>query len=262
MKFMVSSWQPLTFLKKVQEIRVNYRDIERLYDFITEDWTCEADIVIYIPHNQIVNWKEIDNFKNILNLTIAVEDTAQIQEAKNLGYKVFWAYAVSSYWELQGILNLGVNQVLLDAPLYFDLPKVKQICGEVEIRLVVNKCMNSHIKQKDGICGTYVRPEDVSEYEPFVSHMEFDTDSFQKEYTLYKIYADDKQWPGDLNLLLTYLNTSVDNRGFEALFQGDEVKSFARRRLTCKQKCQENACKYCPNLFKLIDTLSQTKKEY
>jgi len=40
MKFMVSCRHPLVFLKNKSEIRVNYPDIERLADFVSEDWVC------------------------------------------------------------------------------------------------------------------------------------------------------------------------------------------------------------------------------
>jgi len=51
MKFMISSRHPLGVLKNASEIRVNYSDIERIRDFVTEDWTCTADINIYIPRD-------------------------------------------------------------------------------------------------------------------------------------------------------------------------------------------------------------------
>lgn len=37
---MVSCRHPLVFLKKMSEIKVNYIDIERLADFVSDDWTC------------------------------------------------------------------------------------------------------------------------------------------------------------------------------------------------------------------------------
>lgn len=264
MKFMVSCRQPLVFLKQVDEIRVNYVDIERLADFVTNEWTCKADVVVYIPKDQLINWTNINTYKDVLNIIIAVEDTSLIQEVKDLGYKVFWSYPAATYWELQGLLDLGVDQVLLDAPLYFDLPNVKRICGNTEIRLVVNKCMNGYMRRKDGVCGTYVRPEDVEVYEPFVAHMEFDVDdSLQKEYTLYNIYAKNKNWPGDLNILLTYLNKSVDNRGFETIPNDEnDEKSFAHRRLTCKQKCQSaSACNFCYEMFNLINAIDKNSEK-
>lgn len=264
MKFMVSCRHPLVFLKNKSEIRVNYPDIERLADFVSEDWVCQADIVIYLPRDEEIDWKKIDAYKDTLNIIIAVEDTTMIMPIKEKHYKVFWTFPASTYWELRGLLDLGVDQVILDAPLYFDLPNVKRLCADkAEIRLVVNKCMNNYMKRRDGVCGTYVRPEDVEIYEPFVQHMEFDTDSLQKENTLYHVYAEKKYWPGNLDLLLTHLNTEVDNRGFEVIPNDeDDPKAFAHRRLTCKQKCQENnSCNYCHQMFDFINTIDKHSSE-
>ena len=258
MKFMVSSRHPLGILKDMEEIKVNYIDIERLRDFVSDDWTCAAEVNIYIPRDQIIDWNVIEAYKEILNLTLAVEDTDIIQECKDRGFKVFWSYPASTYWELRGLLDLGVNEVLLDAPLYFDLQNVKNICGDVEIRIQVNKCYNNYMKRKNGICGTYVRPEDVEIYAEYVSHMEFVTDSLETEHTLYKIYAQQKHWPGNLNLLLTGLGLSVDNRGFEIIPNvGDDPKAFAHRRIKCGQKCQNKpySCHYCEETFRFIRTL-------
>ena len=256
---MMSCRQPLVFLKEAQEIRVNYSDIERLADFVTDDWTCEADIVIYLPKDQIIDWDQINIYKNILHIIIATETTSQIKVAHEYGYEAFWSYPASSYWELRGLLDLDVDQVLLDAPLYFDLPKVKSICGPVEIRLVVNKCYNGYMPRKDGICGTYVRPEDIEAYSAYVDHFEFDSDNnIKKEHTLYEIYVKDKAWSGNLNILLTNLQVDVDNRGFEVIPYEDnqDEKFFAHRRMTCGQKCQSvSRCFFCQNMFKLINDL-------
>ena len=265
MKFMVSCRQPLVFLKDVTEIKVNYIDIERLADFVTDEWVSKADIVIYLPKDQMINWEQINSYKDILNIIIAVEDTSMIEVAHLYGYKSFWSYPASSFWELQGLLDLEVDQVLLDAPLYFELGKVKRICGDnVELRLVVNKCMNGYMQRKNGICGTYVRPEDITIYSEFIEHFEFDADnSLQKEYTLYHVYAQNGYWPGDLNILLTYLNEHVDNRGFEVVpVDVDDNKFFAHRRVNCGQICQAGGnCTLCPSTFNLINTISEQSEK-
>ena len=260
MKFMISCRQPLTILKNATEIRVDYKDIDRMRDFVTEDWTCAADVVIYIPKDQLVNWDDFMQYKDVLNLIIAVEDASLIEEAHAQGYKAFWSYPAATFWELRGLLDLSVDQVLLDAPLYFDLIKAKRICGDVEIRLVVNKCMNNYMKRKNGICGTYVRPEDVEAYEPYVSHMEFNTEGLLQERTLLKVYTEQKHWPGNLNLLLTYLGENVDNRGLSLLPTDEEDKFyFAHRRINCGQRCQEDQskCNFCVKVFKLMNTIDK-----
>ena len=266
----MSCRQPLVFLKEAEEIRVNYNDIDRLRDFVTEDWTCTADVVIHISKNQLVDWDNINSYKDTLNIIIAVENTSQIPEVKEKGYKVYWEYPVSNYWELRSILHLGVDQVLLDGPLCFNLYKVKAICGEnVELRMVVNKCFNNNLPQENGICGPYVRPEDIDLYSTFVDHFEFDSDnSIKKEYTLYKIYTKDKNWPGNLNLLLTNLNVDVDNRGFEVLPLEDEAdeqqenKTFATRRMQCGQVCQgTSSCRLCEKYFNLINVIQKKAEQ-
>lgn len=255
MKFMISCRHTLVDLEQADEIRVDYKDRARLEDFITDKWQCDKPIYIYIPRDQLVDWDILQTYADILNMTIAVEDTNLIQEAKDRGYRTFWSFPVASYWELRGLIDLGVNEVLLDAPLYFDLPKVKNACGDIEIRLVVNKCINEYMKRKNGICGTYVRPEDVEVYEQYVSHMEFDTNgNLDKEMTLLRIYKKDHYFPGNLNLLLTYLGENVDNRGFD--------EDFGKKRLSCYQSCQrDNRCHYCRSVFTFITTTLKNKKE-
>lgn len=265
MKYMVSCRQSLAFLKQATEIRVDYKDINRLQDFVTDEWVCQADIVLYIPKDQLIDWNSFSIYKDVLNIIIAVEDTDLINEAHKFGYKSFWSYPATTYWELRGLLDLGVDQVLLDAPLYFNLINVKNLCGDVEIRLVANKCINGYMKRKNGICGTYIRPEDIPVYEEYVSHIEFDTDDLQKERVLLKIYSEQKYWPGNLNFLLTYLGEDIDNRGLSAIPLEDGMEDefyFAHRRIRCGQRCQENPskCNFCPNVFKLINTIDKNKE--
>lgn len=252
---MLSCRHTLVDLEKADEIRVDYRDKARLADFITDKWQCEKPIYLYIPRDQLIDWDEINTYGSILKFTIAVEDTSLIQDVKNHGYRVLWSFPATSYWELRGLIDLEVDEILLDAPLYFDLPKVKSACGNIELRLVVNKCVNGYMKRKNGICGTYVRPEDVSLYEPFITHMEFDTDGdLRKEMTLLRIYKEDHYFPGNLNLLLTHLGENVDNRGFD--------EDFGKKRLDCYQACQRDGrCHYCQSVFTFITTTLKHKKE-
>ena len=261
MKFMISCRQPLVFLKKATEIKVNYIDIERLADFVSKDWTCTADVVIYLPANAQIDWTTINTYKDALNIIIAVEDTNMIEVAHLYGYKSFWAFPATSFWELQGLLDLKADQVLLDAPLCFNLGDVKRICDErnVELRMVVNNCANGYMVRENGICGPYIRPEDIDYYSTFIEHFEFDADnSLQKEHTLYHVYVENRQWPGDLNILLRNLNASVDNRGFELVgIENDDPKFFARRRANCGQVCQSGgSCTLCVSTFNLINAIS------
>lgn len=252
MNYMLSCRQTLAALRKADEIKVLYKDIGRLRDMIMDpmgdEW--DQDIVIYLPQDTIIDWGDINQYRDVFHLVFAVADTRDIQMVKDQGYDdVFWMYPLTSYYELRGILALGVSQVLVDAPLYFDLPTVKEICGNVEIRLIVNKCFNNYMDREDGICGTFVRPEDVDKYAEYVDHMEFYADNLRQERTLLHIYRQE-YWPGNLNLLLTNLKYNVDNRGFPA--------DFADRRIKCNHRCQRTGlCHYCITQMKFINTIQE-----
>lgn len=263
MNFMISCRHPLTILKQANEIRVDYKDINRIADFITPEWTSEAQIIIYIPKDEIVDWEKITAYQEVLNIVIAVEDTNIMDFVKTLNFPVFWSYPVTTYWELNGLLNLGVSQVLLDAPLFFDLEKVKNICGDgVELRAIVNKCYNNYMTRKDGICGTYIRPEDITMYSKYINHFEFDAKNLTQERILYNVYTKDTFWPDNLNILLTNFNVNVNNRGFEGLPEPYHEKSFAERRMNCKQICQQDPyrCKFCYTVIDFINAVQKKMK--
>lgn len=257
MKYMISSRQPLTLLHNATEIKVLDTDINRLRDLVTPDWTCAADIVVYMKNNELA---QLYPYKDVLKITIAAETTQLMTEAKEAGFPAFWRYPASTYYELRGLLALGADQILLDAPLYFDLPTVKRICGKTELRLVANKCYNNYMTRLNGICGTYVRPEDVPIYEQYITHLEFDTDNLRTERTLLEVYTQ-QSWPGNLNLLLTSLNIDVDNRGLSILpiDEGDDQYYFARRRISCQQKCQRDPhlCHFCPLAISLVNAVDK-----
>ena len=261
---MISCRHPISELQKASEIRVDYKDLAILSYLVTDEWTCTADIVIYIPSNQMVEWERIDTYKETLNIIIAAENTDIMVEAQSHGYHSFWSYPVSSFWELNSLLSMGVSQVLLDAPLYFDLYKVKTICGDdVEIRLCANACMNTHLPHEDGICGPYIRPEDIDAYADYVDHIEFETVVLSQELTLVNIYQNKKEWPGNLNILLNRLHANIDNRGLDNLFNDDgDDKFFAHRRMNCGQVCQENPnrCHFCTNAFSLVNTIRNNQE--
>ena len=50
----------------------------------------------------------------------------------------------------------------------------------------------------------------------------------EKESTLYHVYAEQKTWPGNLNLIIDELNCDFDNR---LIYDED---NFAIRRMNCQ----------------------------
>lgn len=253
MKYMMSCRQTLVQLQKADEIRMDYKDIDRIRDFVSADWTCTADVIIYISNEDKpeVNWDILKSYKEVLNIIIAIEDAGYSRTVIDNGFEWFWSYPASSFWELQGLLNLGVCQVIVDAPLFFEMEKIHHLCkGRAEVRVVANHCYNRFMprEEKTGVFGVYIRPEDIPYYEPYVQHIEFETDGLKQERAYIRIYKDQGLWPGNLKILIPKLGIDVDNRGYDA--------DFGKRRLNCRQRCQSTGkCRYCLTQPELINAI-------
>lgn len=255
MKYIVSCHQPLNYLKEADEIKVEYKDIGILPDLIEKDWHYPGTIFLWTREADEINWTKINAFKDVLNIVIGVENFNHYHQIIDNGYKFFWTFPITSYWELNRIIKTGASYVILGAPLYFDLVEINTRYENVEIMLYANECYNDYLPCENGVNGTYIRPEDVTAYELFVKHLMFVTNDLQKERTLTKIYKSG-QWNGNLNLLLDNLNYDIDNRAISP----EGPMGFADRRISCKQRCQEKYnCKFCQIHFDFITSIDKNK---
>ena len=124
------------------------------------------------------------------------------------------------------------------------MDKVKSL--GIPVRAVANVAYNDGLPREDGVCGVWIRPEDVETYEPYVSVIEFEDADPRKERALYRLYAEKKRWPGDLGMIITNFNHLGVNRLI--------LPEVAEKRLNCAQKCQSgSACKICYRAVDLAD---------
>lgn len=257
MKCMVSCRQDINYIKdKATELKVLYKDKAILSYLVEPDWTFQGQINIYYSAKDDgeIDFTYIDKYKDLLNITLVVDNAHLIPMLKQSGYRAFWLYPITTYLELNSILALGADEVLIDQPLIFDLPQVKKICGEVELRANPIRCYVPYVPRTDGICCSFIRPDDVDTYAEYIDHLEFGDQDLAKERIYARLYSEDKNWPGNLNLLLENLNYNIDNRGFP--------EDFANKRIQCKQRClRDNSCHYCPLTFSYITTVDRNKEE-
>ena len=250
MKYCLSGRQPLSALRQADEIKMKFEDIDRIIDYIKE--FPDKTIIYEIPKDIInVDWKLLETYSQMVTLVIALHDLRLIPKCLEYNLRYYWAYPITSYYELWGVLALNPYYIFLGAPLCFDLEHIHNMTG-VYIRMCPNVAYDAYIPRADGICGSWVRPEDVKHYDPYVNTFEFIADNLEKERTLLKIYKDDGMWPDSLNILITNLNVDVDNRAIP-----DE---FGALRVRCNQRCmQQGTCHYCHSAIKFADTV---RKKY
>lgn len=240
MKYCASGRQPISILKKVDEIRVRYEDKDQILDFIEN--LSNKTVILEIPRGEQVNWELYKAYSNKIDFILCLAELSLAEKCHEYGIKFFWGYQINSYYELRGILKFNPCYIQLGAPLSFDLPKVKNIT-DIPIRLVANVAYDNYIPREDGVCGQWIRPEDVDLYEEWVAALEFDCDSLQREGILLNIYKDKKQWLGNLNMIITNLDINVDNSTISP--------EVAKARLSCGQRCMSSgACHICPRALK------------
>lgn len=254
MKYSISARQPIQILEQTEEINVSYADREILLDYINGP-LAEKEILLVISKEQSTN---VDfNFLQMLNeklhITIATDNLDLGEQCKALGLSFCWSFPVTTYYDLQTLIEIGVNQILLGIPLVFDLSHIKTLVGSnIKLRLVANVAYPSYLHRANGIVGSYVRPEDVSLYEQYIDYLQFNNVSLGQERQLFLIYHNDKQWPGNLSFLITNLDIDIDNRAIP--------EAFAKARINCRQKCQiNNSCHLCTNIFRYVNGIDKAK---
>lgn len=251
MKYCLNARQPDRILSQADEIMVYYQDNGLISDLFAK--FPSKTVILQIPSGIEIDWERYSKIAKKHDLILCLRDIQLYKECKKYKIKYYWGFPITSYYELKGVTDLGVCQVLIGAPLYFDLSYVKAY--QKPIRLVANLCFNDFIPREEGICGTYIRPEDVSQYEKYVDTLEFfSNNDWKKESTLFKIYKQDRGWPGNLNLLLTNLKYNVDNRGIPT--------EFAAARMQCRQSCmRKGTCKFCYNAMNFSRSLDKLLAE-
>ena len=235
MKFCVKSRQPLHILKKADEIRVEYRDREQIFDFLEK--LENKTYLINIPTNTEMDKNLISAFheKGDIILEFHHIDLYTIKWCKENGIKWCWAYPITTFCELKAILTLGPCYLLLGAPLCFSLNKVSNY--GIPIRLIANQAGLDYIPTLNGCCGPWIRPEAIEKYEKYVSAIDFVSDNLTQEAALLKIYSEDKCFIDNLRFLFKNFNLDIYNY--------DIPDTIEEERMICGQKCMENRCTLC-----------------
>lgn len=237
--------------KKADELIIAYKDKEIIYELLKTYPNMKYVLKIMKTDEPTIDWKELYQLDELINLTIGLENIL----IRPQGLKYYWLYPISTYYELQGVINLGVSEIILAAPLSFDLPQVRKRFSGI-IRMVPNYCLSSIETSlfPTGLYGTFIRPEDVDIYGKYVDVLEFVYSNAKHETALYEIYHDKKEWKGNLNLLLTNLNIDIDNRGIP--------EEFGLSRVQCQQKCMRTQnCHLCEHMFDFTTAIDTHKKE-
>ena len=256
MKYCLSARQPNAILKKADEIKIELRDFNTISHYIDTypDKTLILELENDLPEK--FNWELLEMYsKKHSDFYCAAANDVQMAECRVRGIKFYYRYTALSFYELQALKEAGVSYVIVGVPLIFDLDNVARY--GIPVRAIPNIAYEPYLLHNDGICGGWIRPEDVDAYGAYIDVFEFYAPhKLEKEATLYHIYAENGKWPGNLALLIDFLNVDVNNIALM------DKEGFAEKRMHCKQRCvQSGTCHYCEDQVRFISTVLKYRKQ-
>ena len=247
MKLCLSARQDSQYLDLADEIIFEYRDRSAIPEYI-EKYPDKTIILTCLDLFAELDWEEINDF-NILadyNFLFGFNNLEWINNCIDYDIDFYLAYPINSYDELNTVLYLGSSYVRLGTPLFFDLDNVKKFYPNAKIRIIPNIAYDDAYPRQNGVAGTWIRPEDLMMYDPYVTTVEFNDINPKKEQALVRIYWQERQWPGDLQTLITNLQYTGVNR----LIPSDVTE----KRLNCRQRCMSHKnCHICQTALQLAN---------
>ena len=255
MKYCLSGRQNKKYLEKADEILVEQRDYRYISDLIIEhpNKTIILDIKDFDDESLKSCVIEYSKDKTINFICCIYDLSPNVLEWFNYhNIKFYYGYSVNSFYDVKGLIDLGVEYVKVHAPLTFSVDLLSKF--DCKFRMIPNVAYDAYIPRYDGICGQWVRPEDVQYYEGGIYVFEFENANLEQERTLYDVYAEQKVWNGNLHFLITNFNVYCDNRGLP-----DDI---GQTRANCGQRCMKTgSCHFCQTAFMFEKTLRTKKNE-
>lgn len=150
----------------------------------------------------------------------------------------FFSSPVGTGWEANALIDLGVCAIYITGYLAHQLDFVNTL--PVEIRVFPNQSMAPFGFKP--LYGSWFRPEDINNLTMIdVCDLTRRRD-MREEQALYRIYAEQKQWPGELYMLVKDIeDKEITNRMIPPEFQ--------ERRSNCGLKCQNGkSCHFCDTI--------------
>lgn len=252
MKYCISYYQNCPLIKKADEIMIKYtHKTEELLQFIKEYDEDQRIIVNIISLEDIESNIEIFNAAAIAHkkfgIMLSIKQDWTILKENNLPF--FFVEGASCLDELDAYIIAGVSDIYIINELGFQLDKVYKVCHRngIQVRVYPNVAQSKTNFEINGVRKFYIRPDDVSIYEPYVDVFEFFGD-LTKQPVYYDIYNDER-WLGDLGLVIIGLNTELDNKTI--------MPVFGEARLDCGKKCVFDKCNICREVVNVAEALKE-----
>lgn len=214
---------------------------------------CIKDVEKALSENKVKDLLDLQ--KEHSNLYIRFEYI--VKELKEMLFyypnsKYYFNIKINDWDRVIGLIDYGVSDIFIVEGLGFELDKIAEIAHNsgVQVRVYPNVAQSAW-QDLDDLRKFWIRPNDISEYEPYVDVCEFyglwEDINFD---VLYDIYKSDKVWFGKLSEIISGLNQEIDNRYI--------VPRFVKKRIRCCRQCMKGSnCQMCDHILDLSSNLEK-----
>lgn len=230
------------------ELIIHYKETDQWRDFLE----AHSEQRVIVPINSIEQFDMFisnDLVTNNLTFLFGLESYGvdiMIEKAKQLNIDYYFDTIATNWTSLNRIKDLEPYSIYVGEDLCFELPAVRQVCGEnILIRVIPNI-------PADDERSFYIRPEDIDIYEPYIDILEF---AFPYERpdmqdTLFNIYFGSKEWISNLNIIIP--NIDAANPFIPT--------NFGELRLMCHYACMRGKkCALCKNMIAISNKIAEVK---
>lgn len=249
MDFCLSYNRENKYINEVAELAINYHDSDNLGMFLKKHENQRVIISIIdvrefmkVDKNIFILYKNDPQFpKNwVLRFPERIDEIAETCKESDLPF--YFDCWIDRWDELIEVLELGVTDICVKNELGFELDKVAAAARKygAKVRVIPHYAQTSGRNEPD-LRSFYIRPEDVFLYDKIVDVMEIVEEDVHKPWmaeTLYKVYAIDQQWKGNLQEIISGLSQEFDGNYVHPL--------WSYRRVHCEKKCLKGSgCTLC-----------------
>lgn len=263
MRICASHHQYETYRNKIDELRFPSNAMNSVLNFLQN----------HQEHRIIIEVKNIDDcgitkdklYQLVKENPQLVLDFYQIADLKTASEiipgRYMYHYPVNMWELIQVLINYQVSDILIGAPLTFQMNHIKSYIKEpygIKIRVCPHMGSLKHLlATQDGIEGFWILPQHLHLYEDIVDVIDILESNILRESTLIDVYS--KQ---DYNLSLSLLIENIKSNLNAVLVDED----IARIRMNCGQKCMihKSLCHSCDvrirtkeKLFKQLNKKSE-----
>lgn len=232
--------------------------LDNLFDFLSEHKDIRFNILIKNMTKQQMLVADTVN-PNVYFRLYKSENLDLFSFFKENGLRFFFDYpaAASCFNQLEEQILFGVSDVYIADDLCYNLEKTKTMCDkhDVRIRLVLNRLPSHRYDKGINPKTPYFIPETIDELSKYIDVGEFDSSSWVKINTYYKIWFQRQEWREDLRFIYKDLELDIPNQSL--------IPNFLYFKMNCGYKCGYGSpCNKCEQFVEIAKSLANKNIEY